>query len=388
MNKPAYIMRDNSITVFVDGKPNTVDSSHPNFVALRQAILDAEYDLIPSLISISSKIEDMSFGNIRVIDGNLFYKNHQLHGVVVDKLFELLKAGAKDVEALINFIERLMVNPSANSVNELYSFLSYKSLPITSDGKFLAYKGVDNNYYSKHGNKDTIVVKGKVSDSGSIYNGVGETIEVARRSVDDNKDNHCSFGLHVGSYDYANEWAGRNGRLLVVEVDPADAVSVPTDCSFQKLRVSKYTVISDITADRKEIPSAVYDYSDVDDSSDNDSEDWDSSDEYDVDCEDCDCDESDLDDFRRAVLAAESSRYDNEYHEFVKLKIKNYIENQHLNGNYPTVKQIQSRMKGHDLSVDQILDIATHDLNYIPSASYDSDGNEIPTGQLQILPPF
>ncbi len=56
MNKPAYIMRDNSITVFVDGKPNTVDSSHPNFVALRQAILDAEYDLIPSLISISSKI--------------------------------------------------------------------------------------------------------------------------------------------------------------------------------------------------------------------------------------------------------------------------------------------------------------------------------------------
>ena len=40
MNKPAYIMRDNSITVFVDGKPNTVDSSHANFAALRQAILD------------------------------------------------------------------------------------------------------------------------------------------------------------------------------------------------------------------------------------------------------------------------------------------------------------------------------------------------------------
>ena len=96
-----------------------------------------------------------------------------------------------------------------------------------------------------------------------------------------------------------------------------------------------------------------------------------------------DCDESDLDD---------SSEYDNrrefEWREFLKLKIKNYIENQHLNGNYPTVKQIQSRMKGHGFSVDQILEIATYDLNYIPSASYDSGGNGIPTGQLQILPPF
>jgi len=294
-------------------------------------------------------------------------------------LFELLKAGAKDVEALINFIERLMVNPSANSVNELYTFLSYKSLPITPSGKFLAYKGVDNNYYSKHGNKNTIVVKGKVSDSGSIYNGVGETIEVARRSVDDNKDNHCSFGLHVGSYDYANEWAGGNGRLLVVEVDPADAVSVPTDCSFQKLRVSKYTVISDITADRKEIPSAVYDYSDVDDSSDDDNEDWDSSDECDGECEDCDCNKSDLDD---------SSEYDNEYHEFIKLKIKNYIENQHLKGNYPTVKQIQSRMKGHGFSVDQIFDIATRQLPFNSTYHYDSDGNALPISQIQIIPSF
>ena len=376
MNKPAYIMRDNSITVFVDGKPNTVDSSHANFVALRQAILDADYDLIPSLISVSNKIENVSCGNIRVIDGNLFYKNVQLHGVVVNKLFDLLKAGAKDVEALMKFIERLMANPSANSVNELYSFLSYKSLPITADGKFLAYKGVENNFYSKHGNKDTVVVSGKVNDSGSIYNGIGETIEVARRSVDDNRDNHCSFGLHVGSYDYANDWAGRNGRLLVVEVDPADAVSVPTDCSFQKLRVSKYRVLSDITAERKEIPDAVY----------NGSDDWDDTCECDGDCDTCDYDSDESDE--SDGIEQYDNTYDPFYDSVVRLKIRNYIDGKHADGVYPTVKQIQSRMKDYDLSVDKILDIATRQLPFNSTNYYDADGNPVPVSQIQIVPSF
>ena len=40
--------------------------------------------------------------------------------------------------------------------------------------------------------------------------------------------------------------------------DPQDAVSVPTDCDFQKLRVSKYKVISDITGTRKELDTPVY----------------------------------------------------------------------------------------------------------------------------------
>ena len=162
MNKPAYIMRDNSITVFVDGKPHTVDSSHPNFSSLRQAILDAQYDLIPELITIENKIRNMTHGAIDIYNGKLFHSGVEVHGVVVDKLFAMLKEGAKDAEPLLNFIDRLMQNPSANSVNELYTFLSYKSLPITAEGKFLAYKGVNNNFYSKHGNKDTVVVCGKV----------------------------------------------------------------------------------------------------------------------------------------------------------------------------------------------------------------------------------
>ena len=46
--------------------------------------------------------------------------------------------------------------------------------------------------------------------------------------------------------------------MLIVEFDPEDAVSVPTDCDFQKLRVSKYRVVSDITDTRKELDKPVY----------------------------------------------------------------------------------------------------------------------------------
>ena len=357
MNIPPYIMRDNSITVFVDGKPHTIESSHMNFSALRQAILDAQYDLIPSLVSIESKIKNMTHGAIDIYDGKLFHHGVEIHGVVVDKLLTMLKEGAKDAGPLLNFIDRLMENPSANSVNELYNFLSYKSLPITPDGKFLAYKGVGKDFYSKSGNTNTVVMCGSVSSDGRIYNGVGETIEVARRSVDDNKENHCSFGLHVGSYDYANSWAGPDGRLLVVEVDPADAVSVPTDCDHQKLRVSKYCILSDITPERKEIPDAVYNN----------------------DASECDpnCD-----------IGEEEPSDDEAENDFIKLKIRNYIDAKHSTGEYPTVKQIQSRMKGYDLSVDQILDIATRQLGYESSHLLDENGVAFPVGQLTIVPSF
>ena len=258
MKKVPYTISDNSITIFWEGKPYTLRSDHANFKLAEKAILDARYDDLGDLLDISKAVENFVEGEIEVKDEIVYYKGHRLHGVVVDKLLDMLRSGMKDSAPLTNFITRLQANPSANSVNELYSFLSYKSLATTPEGRVLGYKGVQGDFWSSTGNADTIVVQGETNDRHQILNEVGSTIEVARRCVDDNKDNHCSFGLHVGSYDYANQWAGENGRLLLVEFDPQDAVSVPTDCDFQKLRVSKYKVISDITGTRKELDTPVY----------------------------------------------------------------------------------------------------------------------------------
>jgi len=140
------------------------------------------------------------------------------------------------------FWENLQLNPSSSSVRELYEFLSYKELPLTEDGCFLAYKGLDSDFWSISGNKETKVISGEVNSSGNIFNGVGEKIEVRRWDVDDNRDNHCSFGLHVGSLDYARGFS--QGTVVVVKINPKDVVSVPNDCNCQKCRVSAYEVVS------------------------------------------------------------------------------------------------------------------------------------------------
>lgn len=338
MNKVPYTISDNSITIFWEGKPYTLRSDHANFKLAEKAILDARYDDLGDLLDISKAVENFVEGEIEVRDEIVYYKGHRLHGVVVDKLLDMLRSGMKDSAPLTNFITRLQANPSANSVNELYSFLSYKSLATTPEGKVLGYKGVQGNFWSSTGNADTIVVQGETNDRHQILNEVGSTIEVARRCVDDNKDNHCSFGLHVGSYDYANQWAGEDGRLLLVEFDPQDAVSVPTDCDFQKLRVSKYKVVSDITGTRKELDTPVYEAnkpiygSDESDYLDEDDYDFDDYDEDDYD----DSDDFDMDQTEKEEERDDFSNLD------LRVVITNYVNNKIAKNERVTINHINS----------------------------------------------
>lgn len=329
-----YILSENSLTIFVEGKPHTLRKDHANFNLARKAILDGETEKLADLVDVQRAVEDFVQGDIEVKDEIVYYRGHRLHGVVVDKLLEMLRAGLKDSAPITNFITRLQANPSANSVAELYTFLGYKNLPTTAEGKVLGYKGVQSDYWSTTGNADTIVVQGQTNERHQILNEVGATIEVARRCVDDNKDNHCSFGLHVGSYDYANEWAGESGRLLVVEFDPADAVSVPTDCDFQKLRVSKYKVVSDITDSRKELNKPVYEANKPIYGSDDDI-DFDEDEDYDDDFVD-QGDWDDEDDFEEVPVDEILS--DDE--EALQGAYQFYINQKHSNNINPTLKHL------------------------------------------------
>ena len=155
-----------------------------------------------------------------------------------------------------------MKNPLDNLIKssgeELYDIPSYKSLPTDDDGYVLGYKGVCSDGWSKSGNLQTIVLQGEVNERGQIKNNVGDVIEVQRRSVDDNRQNSCSHGLHIGSFDYAKSWA-YDGQLLLVRFNPADAVSVPQDSYCQKLRVCKYEILGEVEVeDDSEITEPYY----------------------------------------------------------------------------------------------------------------------------------
>jgi hypothetical protein len=68
---------------------------------------------------------------------------------------------------------------------------------------------------------------------------------------------------------------------MIVEVNPADVVSVPKDCSCQKLRTAKYKVVAlHETIDRPLQDHLVYDYYDEDDVDERWDDEGEVSDEY------------------------------------------------------------------------------------------------------------
>lgn len=246
------------VVVFLEnGKSQTkiVDSSHINWKSVVRAYKDKDFDKVIKLIDVSRAITVSFKGKFIVKDGQVLYNGEPVHGYLFDRILLFIREGL-DFERLLKFTENLWANPSARARNELYKFLEYGNFPITDDGCFLGYKSVQDNYYSVTAGTAK-PIQGKLDNSGRIYNGIGEVIEVDRGVVDDNKEHGCSFGLHVGTHGYATGFSGN--RKLVVKVNPKDVVSVPLDCSCQKLRTCKYEVIAEEGRVLSEVEDINYD---------------------------------------------------------------------------------------------------------------------------------
>ena len=248
-----YIINNTAIVFFFDNKPVKVEKTAPEYTRILSAFdlpSGQQEEVINAILN--ERVGEYDKDGFTISPESVSYDGETLPDILADKVRAIAAEGLP-VKLFANFWENLNNNPSASSVRELYDFLAYKELPITEDGFFIAYKGVASNGLSVCGNTKTKVLQGIVDNNGKIQNNVGDTIEVKRWDVDDNRDNGCSFGLHVGSMDYATTWGE---QTLVVKVNPADVVSVPTDCGCQKCRVSKYEVIDSY---QNEIKSAITD---------------------------------------------------------------------------------------------------------------------------------
>jgi hypothetical protein len=237
-----YIITSNSIVLFLDNKPLKFEKSTRQYAQIIEKLDLPENQQEKAIREVLKQASPFAEKNgFKISPESVSYKGEELPLALANKVRSLHSEGLP-LNLFERFWQNLQLNPSASSVRELYDFLAYKELPITDDGCFLAYKGLQNDFWSISGNKRTKVIKGKVDSIGRIYNGVGETIEVQRRDVDDNREHHCSFGLHVGSLDYAKGFS--QGAVVVVKVNPKDVVSVPSDYNGQKCRVSAYSVVS------------------------------------------------------------------------------------------------------------------------------------------------
>lgn len=223
---------DGFLTVVIDGKQHTILASNPMFATAVSAYQIKDLDALMLALDPSRKFLNLyaKYEQIEVKDGSVFVDGDTINNVVADRIINFLADGV-DCVPIFKFITRLQLNPSKRAVDELYTFLEHKHLPLTETGTFLAYKAVRNDFTDKH--------------TGKFFNGVGEVLSMPRNKVDDNKEVGCSYGFHAGTLKYASEFAGGNDRLVLVEIDPADVVSIPTDCEFQKLRTCRYKVVAE-----------------------------------------------------------------------------------------------------------------------------------------------
>ena len=244
-------------TVTLNGQPHLFDPSHPHYTSLIQCVHAGDADEFVNLLNTGLQVENWSEGDFEFRDGLLYFEDEQVAKDPTNRIVECLQQGFPH-QFMMNYLTNLYDNVSERAVQESYKWSSHKGLPITEDGMLVGYKGVRTYAGEAIQGKNGEIKEGDLVDiytGNSFRNNVGDTASMKRRQVCDDHTQGCDTGLHVGTYDYACNWAGNTGVVVLVKFNPKDIVSVPSDCECQKMRVSSYEVIS---VAREQLEEAVY----------------------------------------------------------------------------------------------------------------------------------
>lgn len=235
----AYTKTDTAITVVIDFSPKTIPSSHPNFqkiVTLAKKGATKEADIV-KLIDIPKAIETFTGGNVTVVNGRLFYKGFEVKNSLASVILGLVKVGDKEgAKPFELFMESAFRNPDRRAVDDLYDWVVHSKLPITPDGRILAWKAVRGDYTSIHG--------------GGFDHHIGNTVQQDRSLCDANPERTCSSGLHFCSGPYLKSYASGGSRIVAVAIEPEHVVAFPTDYGWEKGRACKYEVVGEIPLDQ------------------------------------------------------------------------------------------------------------------------------------------
>ncbi len=270
---------DANVVVWIPGRsPLVAHSSHPRFEEIVQGARDGDESvacLFDLAAAVAERFESLS-ERVSVANGRVYFDGDEVPGTISDHIVRFLDEGREDWKPLVRFLENVGQNPNEHSRTMLYDWLQSERFTITADGMIVGYKGVrvgtdENGEETLHSIHSGRALVDGVVVHGTIPNAVGSVLTMPRDSVAFNPADGCSTGLHVGTFSFAEGFA--NGAILEVHVHPRDVVSVPTDCSAQKMRVCRYLVAGKILAPWT---TAVrpYDWTTDDESDDEDSDFW------------------------------------------------------------------------------------------------------------------
>lgn len=214
-----------------------------------------------------------------------------------DFVSKVIEAELREDEAELtkfkNFWTLVSLNPDSRVRNNLFWFIRKWDMQITESGLIIAYRNADikqeakystdtvktviNSYYQEKYINDNnpyqiqIEVNGTSRNLGETYdeivNGAGSPIytdqhshtteiklghpvSIPREDCDADQEHSCSSGLHCG----AKGWLKRNyfGNVgLMVLVNPANVVAVPTIDEYGKMRTCEYFPIAIIDFDKQ-----------------------------------------------------------------------------------------------------------------------------------------
>ena len=234
-NAIPYLIQGKNIILVVDGKSHTISKdTHIAYGKIVDALKEQDWDALRDLVEPKKAIIDFGSGYVSIIGNDVFWKDMPFHNSLASRMIEMYEEGFP-IDPMVRFMENLMDNPSMRSVDQLYGFLEKNKLPITEDGHFLAYKKVSNDYLDLH--------------SGSIDNSIGQVVQMDRNLVDDNPDATCSVGLHFCSESYLNGFGSRDNPVMILKINPADVVSIPSDYNGAKGRCMCYEVVGQVNGD-------------------------------------------------------------------------------------------------------------------------------------------
>lgn len=238
-----FLLQGKNIILVVNGKSHTISKdTHIAYGKIVDALKAQDWDALVDLVEPKRVIVDFGGGNVSIDNDSILWKGQPFHNSLATRMVEMYQEGFP-IDPMVRFMENLMDNPSKRSVDQVYGFLEKNKLPITEDGHFLAYKKVRNDYMDIH--------------SGTISNKIGEVVEMERNLVDDNPDSHCSSGLHFCSESYLEHFGNSGQPVMILKINPADVVSIPTDYNGAKGRCMRYEVVGQVNGDPAEAFSEI-----------------------------------------------------------------------------------------------------------------------------------
>lgn len=168
---------------------------------------------------------------VALVDGKIIPDVQRLNGYI--KSSNLL--GTQ--EGLDNLLKRLatVIDSRKHSVEDLLVFLEKAELPISNDGRIIAYKALNRSSDGK-GFVD--------SHTGRVKQYIGSLVETPVDRVDPDRRKDCSNGLHLARRSYLSGFGC--DTCVLCYLDPVDVVAVPMGTG-NKIRVTKYHILEELT---------------------------------------------------------------------------------------------------------------------------------------------